>query len=65
MPRTYRTETCWGHPDRLDQLVGAIGSDGGRIVSVMWHPDRTIKNGAKPLALESVYVVLVEDDADA
>jgi hypothetical protein len=65
MPRTYKVETCWGHPDRLGELVAAIGNDGGRIVSVMWNPDCTIKDGARTLKLDSKYVIVIEYDTDA
>jgi hypothetical protein len=65
MPRTYKVETCWGHPDRLRELVRDIGKEGGRIVSVTWNPDCTIKDGARPLDLNAQYVVVCEYDSDA
>jgi hypothetical protein len=63
MSRRYKVETCWGHPDRLSDLVAAIGNDGGRIVSVTWNPDCTIKDGARTEALDSKYVIVVEYDS--
>jgi hypothetical protein len=65
MPRTYKVETCWGHPDHLEDLVKAIGNDGGRIVSVTWNPDCTIKDGARTTALDSKYVIVSEYNTDA
>jgi hypothetical protein len=65
MPGAYKVDTCWGHYDRLQELVRAIGNAGGRIVSVTWNPDCTIKDGARTLQLESKYVVVSEYDTDA
>lgn len=65
MPRNYEVDVCWGHPDHLRDLVREIGKSGGRVVSVMWNPDCTIKDGGKQVNLESSYVVVTEYDPGA
>jgi hypothetical protein len=65
MPRTYEVDTCWGHPDRLRELVRNVGKQSGRIVSVTWNPDCTIKDAARDLTLNAQYVVVSEYGSDA
>lgn len=56
-PITYIVETAPDDLMQLQQKVEQIGREGGKIVSVMWTPDRQWPDGLKVLA---GYVIVAE-----
>ncbi len=62
--KEYAVHTVRDEPVRLRDQLDHIAAEGGRVVSVIWHPARrvTLEPGLTPYEVASGYVIVSEHD---
>jgi hypothetical protein len=58
MARVYEVAQAEDHPEKLADRLNAIAEEGGRVITVMWTPQRAL--GVVGRTVESGYTIVWE-----